>query len=582
MSDEFVLEPFGVHDTKRLTVPSAEASLYTPQLIPQEGFWRVVDYLGGDRAIADAMTSGVGPVAVGGLETPELFDAARHMGALDGFNFSHLKLHVRMPIQSALFWVYRPDFSINELSARYSVLPKGGRGLAAEEIDNILSPAFAGLSKSVRSGIRDQAELLFSGARSSARGVYETLLAAGMARELARMTMGIGTHTEFYVSASAEQLLNAVYNAKALAGGHPLLRYLGPEAETLEAVIEAVCPQAVASFRRQKKGSLEGVRNVELNREALEEKPSGTLRYGIAQTKRVVVPTAEELLWIPNAYLGDGWVMPTGYMGSDNAVVQSARVSYGAGTTKPSEDRTLLRYLRRHVHTTPSEQVELQWEQCTPLFVWPRQGGRHRTIDKEGVLGAFVPLNAFYNIPDDEIRAQSSTNRQGRGEQLDESVVEIIQGGLAHILRTERFTYGELGRLGVPDYIRDALLGVGHFTRGTVKGDLHNVLHFLGLRNDSHAQKEIQVNAQLMEGFVAAVTPWSYEAFLDYQRNALRFTAPEQPFLERLLREGKTEVPHEWYEEAGWLRSGEGGKKVPNREAEELDGKLKRLRETKK
>jgi thymidylate synthase (FAD) len=270
--------------------------------------------------------------------------------------------------------------------------------------------------------------------------------------------------------------------------------------------------------------------------------------------------------------------MPTDYMGSDSSVVQAARVSYGAGTTKPSDDRTLVRYLRRHRHTTPSEQVELAAMFKTPMFVWPRQGARHRTMDREGVLGAFVPLRDMYEIPDEEFRAQSKGNRQGRGEELDNLPLTAAQHALKATGGIQEWAARELKARGLPEHVTDALMGVGHYTRGSAKVDLHNALHFLGLRNDPHAQREIQLHAQQWERFVRAVAPVTVEAFEDYQRNAVTFMAPELPLVRKLLAEGKAQIPFGWYVDAGWTkRDPDSGEQVRNREAEELDARINRL-----
>ena len=312
----------------------------------------------------------------------------------------------------------------------------------------------------------------------------------------------------------------------------------------------------------------------------MEQAPDGVPRYGESETKRLTVEAAEELLWVPQQYLDKGWFLPTDYSGSDPSVVQSARTSYGKGTTKVSVDKHLVRYLLRQRHTTPSEAVEVQAEMKTPLFVWPRQGGRHRTMDKESVLGWYPVLQDFYEIPTDEICEQSLKNRQGRGSRLDLRVENLIRAGLKFTTELDEWADQELTEQGIPLEVRNALRGPGYYTRGTIKTDLHNGLNFLSLRNDPHSQKEIRVNAQQWENFIEAVAPWTIEAFRDYRRNAISFSGPDLPLIGRMIEEGLREIPFEWYKEVGWtVKDAETGNPKRGRAATELDGKVEMLAE---
>lgn len=574
---QFDLEPFGINQTSRLTTPTAEALLYKPQAFPH-GFFRLVDYIGADQSIYYAMTGGAGPRVVHDAPAAELFDTARSWGAKNGFKFAHIKLHALMPIQSALYWVYEEDLSLNEYSARYSLMLETGQRLESPEIENLVADHLQTLrSKTRRREYVEGIERLFQGMNRTSHGVYELLVETGLARELARIGRSVGTHTAFYVSGNLEQWLTVVNKAKSLACQHPDFPFLGPQAESVEFILNSIAPEAVASFGREK-GNRLNPGPITINRQSLEDVPDGKPRYGTSQTKRLTVPEAEKILWTPQPYLEKGWFMPTDYMGSDGAVVQSARVSYGSGTTKPSDDKTLTRYLRRHRHTTPSESVELQAEFKTPLFVWPRQAGRHRTMDKEGVLGQYISLTDFYEIPVREIRVQSRENRQGRGALLEERAQRLVNLALEFLKEAEIWTSDELYVRGIPTPIGDSVLGVGYFTRGTAKTDLHNALHFVGLRNDAHAQKEIQIHGQHWEDFIKAVAPWSHESFIDYQRNALTFSATDLPFIGRMLSEGKSQIDIAWYQEAGWIKTDpETGDVVRGREAEELDTKVERL-----
>jgi|GEM_PF-81161 len=577
----FDLEPYGVSDTKRLTVGDAEDIIFVPK-INEFGFVRLVDYMGGDDAISDAATAGVGSKAVGGLTKAELFDTMHAFGhkglAADrAFKIPQLKLHMFMPIQCAGFFVYDENGKVNEYSGRYSVMLDSAREVSSDGLEGELAIINPELTEKERKAKSRKAEGIAKAVQRQARGAYEAMLSVGFARELAREGLGIGNDTAFYESYSLGEALEAVYAARRLAElWNPDLK---PFADGLESICKAVAPEATASFERKWNNELKPLGLTELRSHldltALQQKPDGKPRYA-GQTKRLTVPAAEEVLWIPQKYLADGWFIPTDYMGSDISVVQSARVSYGAGTGRISkDDETLVRYLRRHRHSTPFEHVAIQGEQKTPIFVFPRQGGRHRTHRKEGFLGnIMIPQDEFYFVPEEELREQSKKNRQGRGVQLAEKQKSVIMANLQASAHTQDFARNILKEEGIPDHAIEALMGVGHYTRSTVVMDLHNALHYLGLRDDAHAQTEIQQNAQLWGGFLRRVAPLAYQAFLDYQKNAVSISAPEQPIFQRMVKEGKTRIPMEWYQELGWTRS-KGTER--NREAEELDAKLAKL-----
>ena len=251
MSEEIDLQPFGVSKTKRLCVPAAEDILYTKREFPH-GLIRLIDYMGGDEAIYHAMTGGVGAEVVHGLNHAKLFDSARAMGATNGFKFAQIKMHALMPIQSALYWVYHEDFSINEYSGRYSIMLDSGRTLGKEEVEDLLAKKLEGLSKRQGRQLVEHVEQTFSGSQHAARGLYEVFIAAGLARELARIGLGLGTHTTFYIGANLEQFMGAITQAKDLAHKHPHMKYLGPEAEEFEYIVKQVAPEGVASYLRGK------------------------------------------------------------------------------------------------------------------------------------------------------------------------------------------------------------------------------------------------------------------------------------------------------------------------------------------
>jgi thymidylate synthase (FAD) len=574
---EFNLKPFGEGETKRLTVPAAEEVLYQPKFT-DHGFVRLIDYIGGDQAIAYAATGGVGLQAVveaQDLGLPGFFDALRAKGIHNPFKFAQMKVQMEMPVAHALFWVYHECFKINEYSGRYSEMMETARQVNKKELKLLLQEELEKVqSEKARKEYLDDVAMIIAGAQKQSWGSYQGLLAADLTRELSRIVLGLGTYTKFYASANLAEWADVVEDAKRVAEEEP---DHGAFAEELDAMLKRLAPEAMAAIARDRVGKSKKQR-LTINYAALEQNPSGEPRYGVNKTKRLTIPEVEPLLFVPQKYLNAGWFMPTDYMGNDSAFVQSARVSYGAGTTKASDDVTLVRYLRRHHHTTPFEHVSIQAEQKTPVFVWPRQGGRHRTFNKCGVLRTYPVLQDWYDVPEDQLRSQSGANRQGRGDLLDESTREVIKSNIGASLTTQRWSAEKLRGKKVPEWIVAFIKGVGHYTRGTLKVDAHNAFNFLRLRDDDHAQHEIQLNARQWASFIQQVAPHASKAFLDYEKNALIFTVPDQELIGRMLAEGKHEVPFEWYARLGWTKKNPyTGEVERGREANELDSKIMKL-----
>ncbi|RMF09060.1 MAG: FAD-dependent thymidylate synthase [Candidatus Neomarinimicrobiota bacterium] len=233
--------------------------------------------------------------------------------------------------------------------------------------------------------------------------------------------------------------------------------------------------------------------------------------------------------------LDKGFIRLVDSMGGDEAIVQAARVSYGKGTTKTSQDRGLIRYLMRHRHTTPFEMVELKFHCKMPIFV-ARQWVRHRTANINEYSLRYSEARDDFYIPDPEhIQFQSKLNKQGRrGEvppELKQRVVEIFE----RMSRESFALYSEMNSAGIARELARAILPVNIYTEWYWKNDLHNILHFLHLRMDSHAQYEIRVYAEAMAGIVKSIAPVAYEAFQDYVVKGLRFSQIEQDIFRQKL-----------------------------------------------
>lgn len=243
-------------------------------------------------------------------------------------------------------------------------------------------------------------------------------------------------------------------------------------------------------------------------------------------TARPISPGAEALLGKEVPVLDLGFVQPIDYMGNDIDIVQAARVSYGPSTRKVHDDRGLLRYLMRHRHTTPFEMCEVKFRCKMPIFV-ARQWIRHRTanVNEYSARYSIVP-DRFYRPTRDDIRQQSKTNRQGRDEPIDDATADAFLQYLdraaalheEYLKLTEQGLAREIARIGLPQSV---------YTEWYWKIDLHNLLRFLSLRIDAHAQKEIRDYARAMLALIEPMCPWTVEAWRDYELESVRLTRLE-------------------------------------------------------
>jgi thymidylate synthase (FAD) len=253
------------------------------------------------------------------------------------------------------------------------------------------------------------------------------------------------------------------------------------------------------------------------------------LRAELTPTRRATVPALEDILYEPIPVLDHGFIRVIDYMGDDAAVVQAARVSYGKGTKRVSEDRGLIQYLMRHRHTTPFEMCEIKYHVKLPIFV-ARQWIRHRTANVNEYSARYSILdNEFYIPAPDQLAAQSSSNRQGRGEVLSgpeaRRVLELLREDSERAYRgyVEMLNEDDAGaaldaeRQGLARELARMNLSLNFYTQWYWKTDLHNLLNFLSLRADAHAQHEIRVYAEAMIGTVDKWVPLTAEAFRQYR-----------------------------------------------------------------
>lgn len=253
-------------------------------------------------------------------------------------------------------------------------------------------------------------------------------------------------------------------------------------------------------------------------------------------TKRVVSKGAEKWIDNPIKVLDHGFVYLVDYMGDDLAIEQAARTSYGPGTKKATNSSGLIRYLIRHRHTSPVEMVDLKFHLKMPIFV-ARQWMRHRTASINEMSARYSVLPSEFYIPNVEnVNQQSTVNNQGRGEVIPQSEARAIQNTFAADAEQAYAHYEEmLERYNLARETARGNLPVNIYTEFYWKINLHNLLHFLNLRLDSHSQLEIRSYAEAIESIVSDGWPITHAAFNDYVKNAITFSDREVAALARML-----------------------------------------------
>lgn len=255
-----------------------------------------------------------------------------------------------------------------------------------------------------------------------------------------------------------------------------------------------------------------------------------------SQTRRPISEGAEKWLGVPIKCLDHGFVYLVDYAGNDFSIEQAARVSYGQGTRKVSQAEVLIRYLRRHLHTTPFEMVDLKFHAKLPIFV-ARQWVRHRTASINEYSARYSIIADEFYIPEPEVIAtQSKSNRQGRGETVSAEKAEEIRQKLTQTGNLEYDVYEDLLDDNVARELTRGPLGTFFYTQWYWKVNLHNFFHFEGLRKDPHAQYEIRVFADAMGKIAQDSWPIAWKAFEDYELNATKFSAMEKETLADLLK----------------------------------------------
>lgn len=292
---------------------------------------------------------------------------------------------------------------------------------------------------------------------------------------------------------------------------------------------------------------------------------------------RLIRPSVHDLdavLGTAFRVLDAGFVRLVDYMGDDSSVVQAARVSYGAGTKHVQDDRSLIRYLMRHAHTTPFEMCEIKLHIRAPMDVW-RQWIRHRTANVNEYSTRYsVAIEATQRTREDEWRTQSGENKQGSRGFVSQEIGKKLSNAEGELQRIARETYEERLAAGVAREQARKDLPLSTYTEAYWKIDLHNLLHFLSVRMEPHAQVEIRKYAFVIaEEIVSKWVPSVWEAFLDFHRYGLRLSRIEREVLVALIA-GLPDRARAVAESRGMLKIGKTGALSRNREREELEVKL--------
>ena len=299
-----------------------------------------------------------------------------------------------------------------------------------------------------------------------------------------------------------------------------------------------------------------------VNKEQLAEIEA--LRSERSETARVTAPELEAVLYRPIEVLDHGFVRVIDYMGDDSSIVQSARVSYGKGTKKISNDKGLIKYLMRHRHSTPFEMCEIKFHIKLPIFI-ARQWIRHRTANVNEYSARYSILDKEFYIPSAEnLAAQSAINNQGRGDALTDdeasNVIQILKKDAEQTYSNYETLLNENSGGNIIDESKSGIarelarmnLTLNTYTQWYWKIDLNNLLHFLALSADDHAQYEIRVYADIMLDIVKRWVPLTYAAFEDYRIGGTELSAKEITLMKKLLKGEKVSYEEEGLSKREW------------------------------
>ena len=281
-------------------------------------------------------------------------------------------------------------------------------------------------------------------------------------------------------------------------------------------------------------------------------------------TKRVTAPELEKILYEAIPILDHGFIRVVDYMGNDTSIVQAARVSYGKGTKKVSTDSGLIKYLMRHWHSTPFEMCEIKYHVKLPIFI-ARQWIRHRTANVNEYSARYSILDKEFYLPNTEnLAAQSQSNRQGRGDVLQgeqaKKVLDLLKNDAEQtynnyeMMLNERYDGSVINEnaVGLARELARMNLTLNTYTQWYWKTDLLNLMNFLRLRADHHAQYEIRTYAEVMLDTLKKWVPITYEAFMDYRVGGTEISSKGKIILQKLIKGEEVNVDQSGLSKREW------------------------------
>ena len=281
-------------------------------------------------------------------------------------------------------------------------------------------------------------------------------------------------------------------------------------------------------------------------------------------TKRVNSPELEKVLYEAIPILDHGFIRVVDYMGNDTSIVQAARVSYGKGTKKVNTDAGLIKYLMRHWHSTPFEMCEIKYHIKLPIFI-ARQWIRHRTANVNEYSARYSILDKEFYLPTSEnLASQSQNNRQGRGDVLKgdqaKKVLDLLKSDAERTysnyeeMLNERYdgTVIDENKIGLARELARMNLTLNTYTQWYWKTDLLNLMNFLRLRADHHAQYEIRTYADAMLETLKKWVPITYEAFMDYRVGGTEVSAKGKSVIQKLIKGQQVLIEHSGLSKREW------------------------------
>ena len=281
-------------------------------------------------------------------------------------------------------------------------------------------------------------------------------------------------------------------------------------------------------------------------------------------TKRVTAPELEKILYDAIPILDHGFIRVIDYMGDDTSIVQAARVSYGKGTKKVSTDSGLIKYLMRHWHSTPFEMCEIKYHIKLPIFI-ARQWIRHRTANVNEYSARYSILDKEFYLPKAEhLAAQSQNNRQGRGQVLEgdkaKKVLDLLKSDAEQtyknyeMMLNEKYDGSTIDK-NSPGLARELArmnLTLNTYTQWYWKTDLLNLMNFIRLRADTHAQYEIRAYADVMLNTLKKWVPTTYEAFLDYRIGGIELSSKGKTVIQKIINNEEVELENSGLSKREW------------------------------